>query len=71
MQDPHNELTNQNVLMVVSTEQQTAAKFGLEVTTVQTELSLAREILYKERLLRPKPHLDNKILTSWNGTVIM
>ncbi|XP_054282020.1 spermatogenesis-associated protein 20-like [Macrosteles quadrilineatus] len=69
-QDPHNELTNQNVLMVVSTEQQTAAKFGLEVTTVQTELSLAREILYKERLLRPKPHLDNKILTSWNGLMV-
>ena len=30
-------------------------------------LTGARETLFRERLSRPKPHRDDKILTAWNG----
>lgn len=67
MQDPHKELTNQNVLMAVCSEEETAVKFKCDEATVKAELAMARQILYEARLKRPRPHLDNKILTSWNG----
>lgn len=66
-QDPHKELANQNVLMVVHSVAQTAVQFGLEEETVKSELALSRLILHEARQYRPKPHLDNKIITSWNG----
>ena len=33
-------------------------------------LSHAKEVLFEARERRPRPHLDNKILTSWNGLMI-
>lgn len=34
---------------------------------LEKELNIAKDILLKERQKRPRPHLDNKIITSWNG----
>ena len=36
----------------------------------QAVLEHARRILFEAREKRPRPHLDNKILTSWNGLMI-
>lgn len=55
------------MLMAVGSEEETAVKFGMDGARVRTELTKARYILYEARLKRPKPHLDNKIITSWNG----
>jgi uncharacterized protein YyaL (SSP411 family) len=68
LQDPHDELKNQNVLIAVRSEEQTAEKLKLDVATVQAALKEGREILYEARQKRPRPHLDDKMLTSWNGT---
>lgn len=32
--------------------------------------SLVLQILYNERQKRPKPHVDTKIVTAWNGLMI-
>ncbi|XP_039290860.1 spermatogenesis-associated protein 20 isoform X3 [Nilaparvata lugens] len=69
-QDPHNELTNQNVLIVKYSEQETADKFGITVEEVRLALAEARKVLFEARLKRPRPHLDNKIITAWNGLMI-
>jgi uncharacterized protein len=37
---------------------------------VQDRLSNARSRLFEVRGKRPRPHLDDKILTSWNGLMI-
>ncbi|CAM4801954.1 unnamed protein product [Rotaria magnacalcarata] len=72
MQDPHDELKDQNVLITNGDLQSAVEKFKLE------NINQAREILTKchEVLLayrnenRPRPHRDEKFLASWNGLMI-
>lgn len=68
LQDPHDELKNQNVLIALRSEEETAEKLKLDVETVKAALKEGREILYEARQKRPRPHLDDKMLTAWNGT---
>ena len=65
--DPHDELKNQNVLIERGGVQQTAEKFGLTQERVCDTLRACREKLFEVRKTRPRPHLDNKMLTAWNG----
>jgi uncharacterized protein YyaL (SSP411 family) len=30
----------------------------------------SRQVLFEARARRPRPHLDDKIITSWNGMMI-
>jgi uncharacterized protein YyaL (SSP411 family) len=60
-------LTNKNILAVFGTEKETCDKFGISLAELKKELSVGREILFKVRRDRPRPHLDDKIITSWNG----
>ncbi|XP_069785510.1 spermatogenesis-associated protein 20 isoform X4 [Narcine bancroftii] len=69
-QDLQGELRNKNVLIVHYSSQLTAAKFGLEVEKVKDILSTCRNRLDKVRKQRPRPHLDNKMVASWNGLMI-
>ena len=47
--------------------QQTADKFSMTSADVTNLLQKCRSILREERAKRPRPHLDNKMLASWNG----
>lgn len=69
-QDPHNELTNKNVLIVFGSINDTAEFFSISSEKVEEVLLKCRNILFDIRLERPKPHLDSKILTAWNGLMI-
>ncbi|XP_043943287.1 spermatogenesis-associated protein 20 isoform X2 [Protopterus annectens] len=69
-QDPHGELTGQNVLIVHYSLELTAAKYGLETDEVKKLLERCREQLYSARQMRPRPHLDSKMLASWNGLML-
>uniref|UniRef100_A0A146KV46 Spermatogenesis-associated protein 20 n=1 Tax=Lygus hesperus TaxID=30085 RepID=A0A146KV46_LYGHE len=68
--DPHNELTGQNVLAVFGSLKKTADKFDLSEEDLEKELEFGRKLLYDVRIKRPKPHLDDKIITAWNGMMI-
>ncbi|CAG0905768.1 unnamed protein product, partial [Cyprideis torosa] len=68
--DPHDELKHQNVLIIRGSLEQTAAKFGLSDDTVREGLKKGLDILYRVRQQRPRPHLDDKMVTSWNGLMI-
>uniref|UniRef100_K1PXL6 Spermatogenesis-associated protein 20 n=1 Tax=Magallana gigas TaxID=29159 RepID=K1PXL6_MAGGI len=70
MQDPHDELLNQNVLIVKDSVEETAQKFSLNPVEVKDVLEKCRTLLYKERQNRPRPHLDDKIVAAWNGLMI-
>lgn len=68
-QDPHGELQGQNVLIVRYSVELTAAHFGISVEKVNELLASARAKMAAVRKSRPRPHLDNKMLASWNGNV--
>ncbi|KAI8081745.1 uncharacterized protein BX664DRAFT_341183 [Halteromyces radiatus] len=71
MQDPHKELTNKNVLTSVETLKETADALNMQESTIVDLLQSAKQQLWKYRTEhRPKPHRDEKILTSWNGLMI-
>ncbi|MGJ8653392.1 MAG: thioredoxin domain-containing protein [Opitutaceae bacterium] len=68
--DPHEEFTNQNILIKRHSIAEAADKFKLSELAVTNELEAARKRLFEVRKQRPRPHLDDKILTSWNGLMI-
>ncbi|XP_013877335.1 spermatogenesis-associated protein 20 isoform X2 [Austrofundulus limnaeus] len=69
-QDPHGELRGQNVLIVRYSVELTAARFGITVEKVSKCLASARAKMAEVRKTRPCPHLDSKMLTSWNGLML-
>ena len=45
----------------------TAAHFGVSVAKLNELLASARAKMADVRKTRPRPHLDTKMLASWNG----
>jgi uncharacterized protein YyaL (SSP411 family) len=68
--DPHDVFVNKNILYEAKTLSDTANKFEMPTDKVYEIIQQGRKILYEEREKRPLPHLDDKILTSWNGMMI-
>jgi uncharacterized protein YyaL (SSP411 family) len=56
--DPHSEFTGKNILYLAHPEEE--RRFGPEI----------EKLLLDARSKRVRPHLDDKILTSWNGLMI-
>jgi uncharacterized protein YyaL (SSP411 family) len=68
--DPHGEFTGQNILYTAASIEEIAAATGRPADDVVAALGRARQILFDARARRPRPHLDDKVLTSWNGMMI-
>jgi uncharacterized protein YyaL (SSP411 family) len=70
-QDPNDEYLNQNVLRVVKTVAELSSQFKLSEADVSTMLATAKAKLntYRTRE-RPRPALDTKIITAFNGMSI-
>jgi uncharacterized protein YyaL (SSP411 family) len=68
--DPHGELAGKNTLKVFVTPQEAADRLGLSESEVERRLEKIRGILLESRAKRPRPHLDDKIITAWNGLMI-
>ncbi|MBS0658910.1 MAG: thioredoxin domain-containing protein [Verrucomicrobia bacterium] len=68
--DPHGELAGKNTLFVSCPFSQTASELGIEAAEVERRVQVASAKLLALRKQRPRPHLDDKILTSWNGLMI-
>ena len=69
-QDPHQEFTGRNILAQVHTVEETAQQFGRDIREVEAALQQAEAKLLEARANRTRPHLDDKILTGWNGLMI-
>jgi uncharacterized protein YyaL (SSP411 family) len=68
--DPQGEFDGQNILYVAQAIEDVAARSGRPAEEVMDVLARARRTLFEARAGRPRPHLDDKILTAWNGLMI-
>jgi len=68
--DPHGEFTGKNIPIELGSIAATAKHFGKDEGEVREILGKARETLFALRAKRPRPHLDDKIITAWNGLMI-
>jgi uncharacterized protein YyaL (SSP411 family) len=69
-QDPQGEFTGKNLLYTAQSVEDVAAASGRTVDQVVAALERIRSTLFAARERRPRPHLDDKILTAWNGLMI-
>jgi len=58
------------ILHAPQTIEQFATQKGLVAAEVRATLQQAKQTLYDQRLLRPPPLRDDKILTAWNGLMM-
>jgi len=70
LDDPHGEFRGLNVLHRIHTGDEAAAHFKIMTDDLVRTLDRACEKLLRTRANRPYPHLDDKILLSWNGLMI-
>jgi uncharacterized protein YyaL (SSP411 family) len=68
--DPHGEFGGKNILIERHTIEETAKRFKQGAEAVQNSLGKSRAKLLALRNPRPRPHLDDKIITAWNGLMI-
>jgi uncharacterized protein len=68
--DPHGEFKGKSILMQQRPLAKTAQAHGLAPDVAAAKLADALETLRAVREQRPRPHLDDKIITAWNGLMI-
>lgn len=68
--DPHGHLVGRNILHVQSNVSSVAKKFNMTEHLVKSIIKTGNHVLYEERNKRPRPQLDTKIVTAWNGLVL-
>ncbi len=69
-QDPQQEFTGRNILYEATTLDEAGARSGLSSVETEELLAKAKRTLFERRAIRPRPHLDRKVLTSWNALMI-
>ena len=69
-QDPQGEFRGRNLLYVAQSVDEIATRTRLTPDAVIDALGRARAKLFAVRDERPRPHLDDKVLTAWNGLMI-
>jgi len=68
--DPHSVFVEKNILYIAHSISEASNKFEKPTNKISEILDECKRILFNAREKRPKSHLDDKILTSWNGLMI-
>jgi uncharacterized protein YyaL (SSP411 family) len=68
--DPHQEFVNQNLLYTALSVADIAKALAKAPIEVAESLLRSRQVLFDARARRPRPLLDDKVLTAWNGLMI-
>jgi uncharacterized protein YyaL (SSP411 family) len=68
--DPQQEFVGKNILYVAQSVEQIARATEKAPDDIEHVLRDARLKMFEARVSRPRPHLDDKVLTAWNGLMI-
>lgn len=68
--DPHGDFVGLNILYVAASLAETAKKYNRSLAETRAILDRSCQLLLASRRRRPSPHLDDKIVTSWNGLMV-
>ena len=68
--DPHGELAGTNTFIIREDIESLSIEFSLSVSECKEKIEKSKKILLEERNKRSKPHLDDKIITCWNGLML-
>ena len=68
--DPHGEFRGLNIPYVAQSVDEIAARTGRSAQDVLQVLTDMRRRMYEARSERPRPHMDDKVITAWNGLMI-
>jgi uncharacterized protein YyaL (SSP411 family) len=68
--DPQGEFRGLNIPYVAQSVDEIAARTHRSADDVLRVLSEMRERMYEAQAERPRPHLDDKVITAWNGLMI-
>jgi hypothetical protein len=68
--DPQGEFKGKNIFFLAHSFKETAEKFGKSEKEINRIIEQSKVKLFEYRIKRPRPHLDDKMLTSWNGLMI-
>lgn len=69
-QDPMGEFSDRNILYQTESPEETAKRFKTTNKEINQSLTTSKEVLLKARSNRRRPHLDDKVITAWNGMMI-
>jgi uncharacterized protein YyaL (SSP411 family) len=70
LHDPMNVFLGKNILYKKHTLKELSEHFNIPFEKVQQVIADATAKLFSVREQRPRPHLDDKIITAWNGLMI-
>ncbi len=70
LQDPQGEFRGKNILYISHDTDATAKHFKKSPEEIERIIRSAKDKLYTARAKRPRPYLDDKVLTNWNGLMI-
>lgn len=70
LQDPMREFSGRNILYRAQSDEEVAALFKLSKEQITESLTASRNLLFTAREQRRRPHLDDKVVTAWNGMII-
>jgi uncharacterized protein len=68
--DPQHEYTGRNILYLSQPYEVIASRFNLKVEELDDKLREIKAKLFDVRKGRPRPQLDDKVITAWNGLMI-
>ncbi len=68
--DPHGYFVNKNILYRAQSNKSASVKFEITEQQIRVLEEKARSVLLKIRTQRLRPHMDDKVLSSWNGLMI-